>query len=52
MTLKVEGFFYQLSWNHIVFDFETHKVDIGASFDSIRLVPRGRYNHQKIKTNV
>ena len=44
--------FYQQSWNYIVFHFETYKVDIGGSFDSIRLVTRGRYNHQKIKTNV
>ena len=35
-----------------MFDFETYKVDIGGSFEFIRLVTRGRYNHQKIKTNV
>ena len=33
-------------------DFETYKVDNGGSFELIRPVTRGHYDHQKIKTNV
>ena len=35
-----------------MFDFETYEVDIGGSFELIELFTRGRYDHQKIKTNV
>ena len=30
-------------------DFETYKVEIGGSFDFIKLVTRGRYANQKSK---
>ena len=30
---------------YIVFDFETYKVDIGGSFEFIKLFTRGSYNH-------